>query len=150
LSLRSTLGYRLKSMITAITVLHLVSCVFIILLVLLQSGKGAEVSASFGGSSQTVFGSSGGANFFTKLTWSLAGVFAVTSLLLTLGGSPQGIVEKTLGGSGAIPSQQAPVTPEASTPPAGSTAPATEPVNNEAAPLTPAEPVEAPAGAPAN
>lgn len=90
-------------MITVLTVLHLVSCVFIILLVLLQSGKGAEVSASFGGSSQTVFGSSGGANFFTKLTWGLVGVFALTSLLLTLGGTPQGIVEKTLGNTAGAP-----------------------------------------------
>lgn len=50
----------------------------------MQSGKGAEISATFGGSSQTVFGSSGGANFFTKLTFTLAVIFMATSLTLTL------------------------------------------------------------------
>ena len=60
---------------------------FLILAVLLQSGKGAEISASFGGSSQTVFGSSGGANFFTRLTGTLAGIFMFTSMTLTVLGS---------------------------------------------------------------
>jgi preprotein translocase subunit SecG len=54
--------------------------------VLIQSGKGAEISTSFGGSSQTVFGSSGGANFFTRFTSGAAAVFMVTSLALTLMG----------------------------------------------------------------
>lgn len=72
---------------TFITVLHVFTCVLLILLVLIQSGKGAEISASFGGSSQTVFGSSGGANFFTRFTAGCAIVFMVTSLTLTyLGG----------------------------------------------------------------
>lgn len=134
-------------MITAITIVHLLSCLLIILLVLLQSGKGAEVSASFGGSSQTVFGSSGGANFFTKLTWILVGVFALTSLLLTIGGTPQGIVEKTLGNTPApvnAPANSpasAPAQPQATTPPATETAPANT-AAPAAAPTQPA-PVEA-------
>ena len=71
-------------MTTLITVIHIVTCVFIVLVVLMQSGKGAEISAQLGGSSQTVFGSSGGANFFTKLTYVLAAVFMTTSLMLTI------------------------------------------------------------------
>lgn len=74
-------------MTTLITIIHIVTCVLLVLVVLIQSGKGAEISASFGGSSQTVFGSSGGANFFTTLTQSLAAIFMVTSILLTVFGS---------------------------------------------------------------
>ena len=71
-------------MITFLTVIHITTIVFLVIAVLLQSGKGAEVSATFGGSSQTVFGSSGGANFFQKLTYTLAAIFMVTSLALTI------------------------------------------------------------------
>lgn len=71
-------------MSTLITVIHTITCCLIVLVVLMQSGKGAEISATFGGSSQTVFGSSGGANFFTKLTFTLAAIFMATSLTLTL------------------------------------------------------------------
>lgn len=69
---------------TFLTALHIVTCVILVLIVLVQSGKGAEISASFGGSSQTVFGSGGGANFFTKLTYGAAIVFMMTSLGLTI------------------------------------------------------------------
>ena len=69
---------------TLITVIHVFTCVLLVLVVLIQSGKGAEISSSFGGSSQTIFGSSGGANFFTRLTSSLAVIFMVTSVVLTL------------------------------------------------------------------
>jgi preprotein translocase subunit SecG len=71
-------------MITFITVIHIATVVLLVIAVLLQSGKGAEISATFGGSSQTVFGSSGGANFFQKLTYGLAAVFMITSLSLTI------------------------------------------------------------------
>lgn len=69
---------------TLVTVIHIIACVLIILLVLVQSGKGAEISASFGGSSQTVFGSSGGANFFTQFTAAMAALFFITSIGLTI------------------------------------------------------------------
>lgn len=71
---------------TLITVVHVVTCILLVLVVLIQSGKGAEISASLGGSSQTVFGSSGGANFFTRFTSAAAAVFMITSLTLTLMG----------------------------------------------------------------
>jgi preprotein translocase subunit SecG len=71
-----------------VTVIHIILCVFIVLVVLIQQGKGAEISASFGGSSQTVFGSSGGANFFTMFTGVCAALFMSTSIFLaTQGGS---------------------------------------------------------------
>ena len=74
-------------MITFLSVLHIFTCIVLVLVVMIQSGKGAEISASFGGSSQTVFGSSGGANFFTRFTSGAAVVFMVTSLTLTIMGS---------------------------------------------------------------
>ena len=70
-------------MITIITVVHLVACVFLILVVLLQTGKGAEMGAVFGGGgSTTLFGASGAGNFLTKLTTGTAIVFFITSLIL--------------------------------------------------------------------
>ena len=52
--------------------------------ILLQSGKGAEIGASFGGSSQTVFGSRGPANFLSKFTVVVATIFMVTSFSLAI------------------------------------------------------------------
>lgn len=65
-----------------ITALHVVVCILLILIVLLQTGKGAEMGAAFGGSTQTVFGSSGPAGFLNKMTTAVAVLFMVTSLLL--------------------------------------------------------------------
>lgn len=53
-------------------------------IILLQQGKGAEVGAVFGGSSQTVFGASGAGNALTKTTWALATIFFATSIFLAL------------------------------------------------------------------
>ncbi len=65
-----------------ITVLHVLVCIALILIVLLQAGKGAEMGAAFGGASQTIFGSAGAMGFLTKLTTAAAIVFMITSLLL--------------------------------------------------------------------
>jgi preprotein translocase subunit SecG len=69
-------------MLTLITILHILVCLALILIVLLQAGKGAEMGAAFGGASQTVFGSSGAMGFLTKLTTVAAVVFMATSLIL--------------------------------------------------------------------
>ncbi len=71
-------------MITLITILHIIVCLFLVCIVLLQSGKGAEMGAAFGGSSQTLFGSRGAATFLNKLTTVSAVLFMVTSLTLTV------------------------------------------------------------------
>ncbi len=68
---------------TFVTVVHVLTCILLILVILPQSGKGADISASFGGSSQTIFGSSGGATIITRATAILAAIFFVTSLSLT-------------------------------------------------------------------
>jgi preprotein translocase subunit SecG len=69
-------------MITAAIVIHIAVCVTLVIVVLLQQGKGADVGAVFGGSSQTVFGSSGAGNILTKITWSAAALFFATSIFL--------------------------------------------------------------------
>jgi len=69
-------------MIIFVTVVHILVGIGLILVVLLQTGKGAEVGAVFGGSSATIFGSSGAGNFLTKLTTAMAIVFMITSLTL--------------------------------------------------------------------
>ena len=65
------------------TVIHVAVCVILILVVLLQAGKGANMGAAFGGSSQTVFGSSGPTTFLSKMTTWIAVVFMLTSLALS-------------------------------------------------------------------
>jgi len=69
-------------MIIAVTIIHVIVSIGLILVVLLQTGKGAEVGAVFGGSSSTIFGSSGAGNFLTRLTTGMAIVFMMTSLTL--------------------------------------------------------------------
>ncbi|MBN1829226.1 MAG: preprotein translocase subunit SecG [Deltaproteobacteria bacterium] len=65
-----------------IVALHVIICIILIMVVLLQTGKGAEMGAAFGGSSQTVFGSSGPGTFLSKMTTIVAIVFMLTSLWL--------------------------------------------------------------------
>jgi preprotein translocase subunit SecG len=65
--------------------LHILVCIALILIVLLQKGKGADMGAAFGGSSQTVFGGAGATSFLTKLTTAAAIIFMITCLLLAFG-----------------------------------------------------------------
>lgn len=71
-------------MATILLILHLIVCFFMIFIVLIQSGKGAELGAAFGGSSQTLFGARGAATVFSKLTTAAAVIFMITSLLLAV------------------------------------------------------------------
>ncbi len=76
-------------MVALVIAIHLVVCVVLTVVVLLQKGKGADIGAVFGGSSQTVFGSSGAGNFLTKLTAGLAVVFFTTSIFLAYASTRQ-------------------------------------------------------------
>jgi preprotein translocase subunit SecG len=68
-------------MIQAIVIIHVFVCIALIMIVLLQTGKGADMGAAFGGgSSQTLFGSTGASTFLSKLTTIAAVIFMVTSL----------------------------------------------------------------------
>ncbi|OQW91257.1 MAG: preprotein translocase subunit SecG [Beggiatoa sp. IS2] len=68
---------------TILVVLHILVCVGLVVLVLIQHGKGADMGAAFGsGASATVFGSRGSASFLTRMTSGFATAFFVTSLML--------------------------------------------------------------------
>ena len=67
-----------------IIILHVSVCIGLVLIVLLQRGKGASMGAAFGGSSQTVFGSAGATSFLHKVTAAIAIIFMFTSLGLAL------------------------------------------------------------------
>ena len=70
---------------TAIVILHVICTLFLILVILLQTGKGAAMGSGLGaGSSQTMFGSSGAGNFLTKMTTGIATLFMLTSLTLAI------------------------------------------------------------------
>jgi len=72
-------------MVIAITVLHVLVCVFLIIVVLLQSGRGADVAAAFGGmGSQTAFGPRGSATVLTRATTWSAILFMITSITLSI------------------------------------------------------------------
>lgn len=64
-------------------IIHIVVCIALIMIVLLQTGKGADMGAAFGGgSSQTLFGSTGASTFLSKATTAAAVIFMLTSLSL--------------------------------------------------------------------
>ncbi len=81
-------------MFTLILIIHIIVCFFLIFIVLVQSGKGAELGAAFGGSSQTLFGARGAATVFSKLTTIAAVVFMLTSFSLAVVESKGGSVVK--------------------------------------------------------
>src|SRR5580704_2136823 len=72
-------------MIYLFIVLHVIVCIFLIIVVLLQQGKSADLAGAFGGQgSQTAFGPRGAANLLTKLTTYSAIIFMLTSIGLTI------------------------------------------------------------------
>ena len=84
-------------MATYILVFHFIVAVALIGLILLQQGKGAEAGASFGsGASQTVLGSGGSWNFFSKSTALLATVFFATSISLALIAKNSSVVDESM------------------------------------------------------
>ena len=64
--------------------LHVIVSLIMVSVILLQAGKGAEIGAAFGGSSQTIFGSRGPGTFLSKLTTAAAVIFMLTSLSLSV------------------------------------------------------------------
>ena len=114
-------------MTTILTIIHIIACITLILIVLLQAGKGANMGAAFGGSSQTVFGSSGAGTFLGKVTAAVAIIFMLTSISLTysISKKPSSLLE---GSSAPITRQEAPAKPQpAPAPVAPAQAPAQAP-----------------------
>ena len=112
---------------TLVLVLHILAAVGIVVLVLLQHGKGADMGAAFGsGSAGSLFGSAGAANFLSRTTAVLAAVFFATSLGLTyFSAAPH----KT---GGVTQSIEAPAAPKADAKPAA-------PASSAPAPAVPVE-----------
>jgi preprotein translocase subunit SecG len=120
-------------LMTILQAVQILAAIGMIGLILMQHGKGADAGAAFGGGagSASLFGATGGANFLSRTTAVLAGVFLVSTLGLAYFGNSVPAAAK----SGSVLENTVP----ASDIPAGSAAPA----------VTPASPAEAPA-APAN
>jgi preprotein translocase subunit SecG len=112
-------------------ILHTVVCIALILIVLLQTGKGADMGAAFGGgSSQTLFGSTGASTFLSKATTMAAIIFMITSLGLAYisGSRPQSSImmnSKQAVEQPAEPGQNAPVDAATEPGPSEKQAPAT-------------------------
>ena len=107
---------------TLIVILHIAVSIALILVILLQTGKGSDIGAVFGGgSSQTLFGSTGPTSFLSKLTAGAGIVFMLPSLLLAYfsGRGPSGSIMK-----GAGPPAQTMPAPPATLPAAPAGAPA--------------------------
>ena len=100
---------------TIVVIIHVIVSLALVSIVLLQHGKGAGIGAAFGGSSQTVFGSTGAAPFLAKLTAIVAILFMCTSLGLTFMGRQQ--APSVMQGAGKpAATQPAPATPAAGRP----------------------------------
>ena len=124
-------------MTNLIIIIHVAVCVALIAIVLLQHGKGAGLGVSFGGASQTVFGSTGAAPFLAKLTAVAAILFMLTSLgLAFLGRAKDSSVIRGAAGPPAT-QEQAPGAPVPGAPASKAPAPA-QPAPAAPAPKAPA------------
>ena len=128
-------------MFVLLVIVHIIVSIALIAVVLLQSGKGAEMGASFGASgSQSVFGAGGGNTFMSKMTTGAAIIFMLTSLTLAYlsGHSGSSSIMSSGSGTKALPQNQAAPPPmpaqgqpakasqPSQPPPASSSAPATQ------------------------
>ena len=123
-----------------LVMLHVLVSVALIAIVLLQSGKGAEMGASFGaGGSQSVFGAGGGSTFMSKLTTGAAIIFMLTSLTLAYRSGHSGTSSIMSGkvAPKAAPQQQPtlPIQPLQGKPAVAPAAPA-QPAQQAPAPIT--------------
>ena len=110
-------------MVILVTILHVIVCVFLAVVVLLQSGKAADLAGAFGGmGSQTVFGPRGSATVLSRATTLAAALFMLTSMTLSVmstrnGKASPAIFQKTIPGAASTPSKgTAPAAPSQSIP----------------------------------
>lgn len=87
-------------MTNILLVIHVLATLAIVVLVLLQQGKGADMGAAFGGGSGTLFGARGSANFLSRATAVLATIFFLTSMSLAYiygtSSQPQSVTEQVI------------------------------------------------------
>jgi len=129
----------------ALVSIYVIVCVFLILVVLLQQGKGADIAGAFGGGgSQTAFGARGATTFLHKLTTGAFVGFVVLSMLLSIiEARPRSSVMKTLPGAPAQKAPAAPVPPGQPVPGTGAPGTSSQPSSQGAAPAAPAQPAPA-------
>lgn len=114
-------------MIILITLLHILICVFLVIVVLLQSGKAADLAGAFGGmGSQTAFGPRGSATVLSKATTIAAALFMITSLTLAI------MASRGAGSASSVTERAKPAATKA--------APAPAPAQQQGAPATPGQP----------
>ena len=132
-------------MLTFVTIIHVLLCVFMIFVILLQPGKDAGMgSALGGGAATTAFGGRGAVTFLSKVTAVCAALFFLTSLGLSFVGLRQSVAA---GGEEEKPAAAAPA-PKAEVPPAPGAPAASQPVNMAPSGDAPAPAPAAPAPAP--
>ena len=131
-------------MYVVLVILHILVALIMVGVILLQSGKGAEIGAAFGGSSQTVFGSRGASSFLSKMTAVAATIFMITSLTLAIVSKRQNYAS-TLGLDKPAPGSSAPAASDAPGLPAPTQPMADHPRDPGAPASTPAPPAPAPA-----
>jgi preprotein translocase subunit SecG len=86
-------------MVTLLVIVHVIVCLFLVAVVLLQQGKSADLAGAFGGQgSQTAFGPRGAANVLTRLTTWSAIIFMFTSIALTIAMSRSSVSHSVLSG----------------------------------------------------
>ncbi len=133
-----------------VTILHILTCAVLILVVLLQSGKGGGVSAAFGGGAGVALGQRAAATVLSKFTGVAAAIFMVTSMLLAWFSSPdmkdptKNVVDDVIDTPAPMPAA-AEIAPAIPAPVEAAPAAEPEKVEAEAAPAADPEKVEAPA-----
>jgi preprotein translocase subunit SecG len=101
-----------NSMIILVTVIHVIVCLFLIIVVLLQSGKAGDISAAFGGQgSQAAFGPRGAATTLSRATTVSAVLFMLTSITLSINAIKQGGPKSVLQGVKSAPAKTQPAAP---------------------------------------
>lgn len=144
-------------MVIVLTIVHVLVCFFLVVVVLLQSGKAADLAGAFGGmGSQTAFGPRGSATVLSKATTLAAAIFMVTSLTLAImatrsAGSSGSVLDKTKAPAKAPAAAPAPAAGQSTIPipvPSGTPAPGgAAPVETPppgATPVIPSEPGKTP------
>jgi len=123
-----------------LTIIHVLVCFFLVVVVLLQSGKAADLAGAFGGmGSQTAFGPRGSATLLSKATTIAAGLFMITSLSLAI------LATKNAGSSGSVLDKNKPAATKAA--PAANPAQPKPGANSIPIPIPPAPAPVAPAPA---
>ncbi len=124
-------------MTVLIVIVHVLVCLIMIGVILLQAGKGAEIGAAFGGSSQTIFGSRGATTFLSKMTIAAATLFMLTSMSLSILSKNRSVASSIVDSLPPTATTPAPDQPQQSSPGATESAPA---AGEPAAPTSPTTP----------